>query len=77
MADLKPEGALYHAVTSDTNELQQHLPEELHRQYLHELFPDLTVDANYEEEPDHHELVVLREKVFYASWDANITRYAY
>ena len=30
-------------------------------QYLHELFPDLSLDANFEEEPDHQELVVARE----------------
>ena len=32
------------------------------RQYLNEMFPDLSVEANYEQEPDHHQLTVPRDE---------------
>ena len=74
MADLKPGGVLYRAVTSGSNELQQHLPDSFRKQYLHDLFPDLSLEANFIEEPNHHELVVLRDDVFSASVRADISR---
>lgn len=61
VADLQPEGALHWAVTSGRQDLQLHLPIELRRQYLHELFPDLSVEANYQEEPDRRQLIVPRD----------------
>ena len=76
VADLKPGGVLHRAVTSGSNELQQHLPDSFRKQYLHELFPDLSLEANFIEEPDHHELVVLRDDVFNASFGADISRCA-
>ena len=76
VADLKPGGVLHHAVTSGSNELQQYLPDSFRKQYLHELFPDLSLEANFLEEPHHHELVVLRDDVFSASINANIGRCA-
>ena len=84
VADLKPGGALYRAVTTGPSELQEHFPIELRRQYLHELFPDLSVDANYEEEPDHHQLIVPRDELTQeslakdscpVSLTANVTRF--
>ena len=81
-ADLRPDGVLYRAVTSSdaSIELQQQLPEDLRRKYLYELFPDLTVEANYEEEADHHELVVsrdeLNQQVYTGSCNADITRWS-
>lgn len=74
VADLRPRGVLHRAVTLGQRELQEHLPVELRRQYLHELFPDLSVDANYEEEPDHHQLIVLREDFVNVSYHADVTR---
>ncbi|KAL3146706.1 hypothetical protein ABBQ38_014695 [Trebouxia sp. C0009 RCD-2024] len=78
-ADLKPGGALYRAVTTGPSELQDDFPLELRRQYLHELFPDLSVDANYEEEPDHHQLIVPRDELTQGSCPvsltANVTRF--
>jgi len=74
VADLKPGGVLHRAVTSGSNELQQHLPDSFRKQYLHELFPDLSVEANFEEEPNHYELVVPRDDVFSASLKTDINR---
>ncbi|KAL0032905.1 hypothetical protein WJX77_005652 [Trebouxia sp. C0004] len=74
VADLKPGGVLHRAVTSDSNELQQHLPDSFRKQYLHELFPDLSLEANFIEEPNHYELVVRRDDVFSESLKADITR---
>ena len=65
VADLRPEGPLHRTVTTVTtlsHELQFHFSAELRRQYLHELFPDLSVEANFEEEPDHHQLMVPRDE---------------
>ena len=62
VADLKPKGVLHRATTLGKSELQLHLPTALRRQYLLELFPDLSIDANYAEEQDHHQLVVSREE---------------
>ena len=65
---------LHRAVTFGSNELQQHLPDSLRKQYLHELFPDLSLEANFIEEPERYELVVLRDDVFHASSGADISR---
>ena len=65
---------LHHAATSGSIELQQYLPEELRRKYLHELFPDLSVEANFEEEPDQYSLVVPRDDIFAAACGAQFTR---
>ena len=82
VADLQPGGALHQAVTSGSQDLQLHLPNELRRQYLHELFPDLSVHANYEEEAHHHQLVVPRDEFVgesppAISLNANVTRYKF
>ncbi|KAL0039317.1 hypothetical protein WJX79_003044 [Trebouxia sp. C0005] len=74
VADLEPCGVLHRAVTFGSNELQQHLPDSLRKQYLHELFPDLSLEANFIEEPERYELVVLRDDVFHASSGADISR---
>ena len=33
------------------------------RQHLHELFADLSYDSNFQDKPDHQELIVPREEV--------------
>ena len=74
VADLKPEGPLHRTVTqSGPYELQSLLPIRLRRQYLHELFPDLSVEANYEEEPDHHQLTVPRDEFLKDSCPVSLT----
>ncbi|KAA6425607.1 MAG: E3 ubiquitin- ligase UPL5 [Trebouxia sp. A1-2] len=77
VADLEPCGVLHRAVTFGSNELQQHLPDSLRKQYLHELFPDLSLEANFIEEPERYELVVLRDDVFHASSGADISSQPY
>ena len=67
---------LHRAATSGSVELQQYLPEDLRRKYLHELFPDLSVEANFEEEPDQYSLVVPRDDIFAAACRAHFTRYS-
>ena len=73
VADLKPQGELYRTVTqSGPSELESLLPIELRRQYLHELFPDLSLEANYEEEPDHHQLIVPRDDFLKDSYPVSL-----
>ena len=64
--DLKPQGVLHHAcitAPAEGEEFQEQLPEAVRRQYLHELFPDLSLEANFQDEPDHQELIVPREDI--------------
>lgn len=64
--DLKPRGVLHHAcitAPAEGEEFQEQLPEAVRRQYLHELFPDLSLEANFQNEPDHQELSVPREEL--------------
>ena len=67
---------LHRAATSGSDELPQYLPEDLRRQYLHELFPDLSLEANFEAEPDQHELTVPRDDIFRASCTSDFSRYS-
>ena len=74
VADLKPQGPLHRSVTqSGPHELQSLLPIELRRQYLHELFPDLSVETNYEDEPDHHQLTIPRDEFSKDSYPVSLT----
>lgn len=74
VADLKPQGPLHQTVTqSGPNELQSLLPIMFRRQYLNELFPDLSVEANYEEEPDHHQLTVPRDEFLKETCPVSLT----
>ena len=64
--DLKPRGVLHHAcitAPAEGEEFQQQLPEAVRRQYLHELFPDLSLEENFKDDPDHQELIVPREEL--------------